>query len=86
MSQTTPPSERVIELVNRLSANGDLDKMLHAGLISPKVIGQREMYLQYDLNRRIKRMKIKEAKMCVAAIFNCDYRTVHRAVLSMEKD
>lgn len=59
---------------------------MKAGLIDMKVILRREMYLQYDLNRRIKRMKIKEAQMCVAAVFNCNPKTVRRAVLSMEKE
>lgn len=71
-------------MVNRLSGNGELEGMMCAGFVSPKVIGYREIYLKYDINIRIHKMKKMEAQFDVSDQLNCSLETVRRAVKIME--
>lgn len=78
-------SDRIIDLVNELNHNGILCRLMDAGLMSPKVIGYIEMYNQYDINIRIRKMKSMDARYAVSVKMNCDVRTVHTAISTMEK-
>lgn len=53
--------------------------------MSPKAFGHLEMFMRYDVNVRVKGMKSTEAKCEVCNIFNCDIRTVERAIEKMNQ-
>lgn len=76
-------SNKVIDLVNRLSNDGSIDGLLGAALISPKIIGYREMYFRYDINIRVHKMQIMEAQYDVADHFKCSIDSVRRAIKVM---
>jgi hypothetical protein len=76
----------VRDILNRLEKTGELCALCDAGVIPIKFIGYREMYLQYDINRKVHGMKSTEARLCVAVKMNCDLSTVHRAIAALERD
>lgn len=79
-----PTSNRIIDLITKLHSDGTLQSLLEAGLVSPKIIGYAEIYMQYDINIRLKNMKSEQAKFAVMAMFkDCSKSTVERAIKSM---
>lgn len=74
----------VIHLLNKMRADGSLDTLVNAGLISSKVIGYYEIYMEYDICRRIKHMKSMDARYSVSVKMRCDISTVHRAISALE--
>lgn len=75
----------VLEILNKLRANGELCELVDAGIVSPKIMGYHEMWMQYDINTRVKGMKSTAAKCEVCNIFNCDIRTVERAIKAVNR-
>lgn len=74
----------VIHLLNKMLQDGTLDTLVQAGLMSPKVMGYHEIYMEYDICRRIKKMKSMDARYQVSVKMKCDISTVHRAIAALE--
>lgn len=79
-------SDRIIDLMNRLNQDGSLCRLVDAGLLSPKVVGYIEIWNQYDINIRLRKMRSMDARYAVSVTMNCDVRTVHNAIAIMQRD
>lgn len=74
---------RLIDLVNKLTKNGELDILYSSGCLVPKTIIYRDMYLKFDAYQRQGFTK-KESRQKVASFFQCaDERTVYTACALM---
>jgi hypothetical protein len=69
----------VLHELNRLDADGNLQEWVAAGIISPVLVQQREIYLKYDAYIRTGICKAS-ARTWTADLFQCSEITVLRAV------
>lgn len=78
------PVPETLELVNRLSIDGTLNRLFHAGLISGKVFVHRDMYYKYDALRKMG-LPCMQAMEETAEYFGVCDKTVYRAIRSMRR-
>lgn len=77
---------RAIDLINKLTNNGELDQLYTIGLLSPKAMSYRDMFLKFDAYQKQGFGK-KQSREMVAQFFNCaDERTVFRACALMRTE
>lgn len=75
--------KRLIDLLNKLTKNGELDTLYSTGCLVPKTIVYRDMYLKFDSYQRQGFPK-KESRQKVARFFQlADERTVFKACALM---
>lgn len=74
----------IVELLNELERSGKLRALLSAGLISPKVIFYREVYLLVCSKIEIHKQSIGTAESEAAEELRITERTVRRAIRCMK--
>ena len=75
----------MIELVDKLYKDGSLKKLIKGGLVSPKIMFYREVYLDYDKNIRVAKVKERvRAAEDTADTFKISTAMVYRIVKIMK--
>ncbi len=73
--------ETLIEFFHRLNAEGSIQRLIEEGYMSGKILRDYEIYTQYDIHRRVHKLKKQDAKYVVADRFHLDnIRTVEYAI------
>lgn len=75
---------KVIRIINKLADDGSLKTLMRAGIVSPKIYMQRNVFLEYDKNVKTG-MKPKESVEKCADDFKVSERTIFRAIKIMKQ-
>lgn len=75
----------MIEVLNKLHASGDLDKLFQSGLITYKVLLYRDMVNDYDVLTRVKKKSKGDAVDDISGKYNVTRATTYRAIRTLCK-